>query len=118
MPRIPTNWVKPLITAIRRRTTSTSTSTPTSTSTSTPSPTTVIVCSGDARSCICNCGYLCGGPGRCAMDPLECLQQPQGHFVKDCHHKFTKWRTESYGGSMYCEVCGMSAMSHDMRCGP
>ncbi len=72
------------------------------------------------KRCRCNCGYRCGGPGRCKLDVSECLQQTDGkHFVRDCEHDFggTLILT-NYGGSVACQKCGELAETHDMMVGP
>ena len=70
------------------------------------------------EECYCNCVYRCGGPGYCCFDPFECLQQEEGHFVRDCGHDFSIWKETEYGGTKVCSRCGMSAMSHDEIAGP
>jgi len=68
--------------------------------------------------CRCNCGYRCGGPGRCELKPLECLQQTDGkHYVRDCEHDWTEWVELENGGTAACK-CGVTAMGHDMIVGP
>ena len=62
--------------------------------------------------CRCNCGYTCGGLGSCDLPMYECIKK---HFVRDCDHKFDG---PARGQSVVCSICGMSAMSHDARCGP
>lgn len=71
-------------------------------------------------NCRCNCGYECGGPGRCKLDVFECLQQETGHFVRDCEHDFSGPLKDMGGGcaSVVCQKCEMSAMAHDEWCGP
>jgi hypothetical protein len=72
-------------------------------------------------SCRCNCGYQCGGPGKCKLGVFECLQQPTGHFVKDCDHKWDGPVWDSDDGAMSsvtCSLCGDVAIFHDMRTGP
>jgi hypothetical protein len=52
---------------------------------------------------------------------LECLAAPEGHFVKDCDHKWDGPMYESMDGSMQsvtCSHCGVPAIYHDMRTGP
>ena len=70
--------------------------------------------------CRCNCGYRCGGPGTCELEILECLQQRDDkHFVKDCEHKWDgPWKTSTYGESISCSVCNITAIGHDMIVGP
>lgn len=71
--------------------------------------------------CRCGCGYRCGGPGVCKLKPLECLQQAEGHFVRDCDHDFTGPTWTSDDGcmsSVTCAKCGLTAIGHDMRVGP
>jgi len=94
------------------------------------------------NSCRCDCGYRCGGPGRCELSIDDCLKQTDGkHFVRDCDHDFTgefiyfdesgmrmsKEVAERYqrtgvgrctGGSVICKHCGMSCMDHDCMVGP
>lgn len=79
----------------------------------------------DAERCRCSCGYRCGGPGHCALDAFECLKIDDGkHFVQDCGHDFSgPWHEHvspegGSGGSVTCRKCGMTALAHDMRCGP
>lgn len=75
-----------------------------------------------SETCYCNCGYRCGGPGRCELDPFECLKQEEGHYVKDCGHDFSgpvKEMVSPFGGgstgiSATCVNCGMTALQHDM----
>lgn len=76
------------------------------------------------KACRCNCGYRCGGPGRCKLSPMECLRQDDGkHYVRDCDHQWDgpSEDTHHFGGavssSVTCSKCGMSCMSHDMRYG-
>lgn len=77
---------------------------------------------GQGGHCRCNCGYRCGGPGKCNLDGFECLQQDDGkHFVRDCDHDWTGARWESGDGcisSVTCVRCGMPAIHHDARVGP
>jgi hypothetical protein len=72
-----------------------------------------------ADPCRCNCGYTCGGPGRCdlfAADPLRCVEE---HYRRDCDHDFTgPWVTLGNGGSVTCAKCGIDACSHDCMVGP
>ena len=76
--------------------------------------------------CRCECGYRCGGPGRCELDVFECLERDDGkHFVRDCDHDFSgpmkEFRdsvTGCSGGSVHCQKCDMSAMAHDEINGP
>ena len=70
------------------------------------------------KECRCNCGYRCGGPGKCKLGVFECLQKTDGkHFVRDCEHKFTGWKQSPDGGTTVCE-CGVTAAGHDMVSGP
>lgn len=75
--------------------------------------------SGMADPCRCNCGYTCGGPGRCevfAEDPIKCIEQ---HYKRDCDHDFTgPWVKFHNGGSVTCAKCGIDACSHDCMVGP
>jgi hypothetical protein len=74
-----------------------------------------------AERCRCNCGYRCGGPGRCSLGVLECLAQPEGHYVRDCDHDWTGPEHRSEDGSISsatCARCGVVAIYHDMRVGP
>ena len=75
---------------------------------------------GYTKPCRCECGYRCGGPGKCKLGIMKCLQQKEGHFVKDCDHDFTgKYvHSDAHGCSRTCKHCGTSAMGHDLRCGP
>lgn len=72
-------------------------------------------------SCRCNCGYSCGGPGKCdlpLLGPEGCINQ---HYVRDCDHDWSgPWVDfeDDNGGSVTCATCGMDLMSHDMICGP
>lgn len=72
--------------------------------------------------CRCNCGYRCGGPGKCKLDLVACLNTNDGnHFVVDCEHDWTgPWKEWDNGrmGSVTCARCGITQMGHDMRCGP
>ena len=70
--------------------------------------------------CRCACGYSCGGPGRCKLDPFECLQQDVGHFVRDCDHDFSGplVKFNECESSVVCQTCGMSAGAHDCWVGP
>lgn len=75
--------------------------------------------------CICRCGYRCGGPGRCPLDPFVCLSTNDGkHFIKDCTHDFSgpakSWEIGGGGfaSSVTCVTCGVSALEHDVRSGP
>jgi len=75
--------------------------------------------------CRCECGYRCGGPGKCKLPIMECLEQDDGkHFVRDCDHVWDGEPIEEdmpgggSFGSVTCSKCGMDAMSHDMRHGP
>lgn len=75
------------------------------------------------KRCECRCGYRCGGPGRCSLGVLECLQQAEGHFTKDCGHDWSGpvVEGEMHGGSYSsasCAHCGMEMIWHDMRFGP
>ena len=76
------------------------------------------------KSCRCNCGYRCGGPGRCKLDVFECLQQKDGHYVRDCEHDWTGTMIEeehpsgAVSSSVTCATCGLAAMYHDMAAGP
>jgi hypothetical protein len=75
----------------------------------------------ESTRCECRCGYRCGGPGRCKLDPLTCLAQSDGHFTRDCGHDFTGVRWTSEDGltsSVTCRHCGLPAIFHDMRVGP
>lgn len=72
--------------------------------------------------CRCRCGYRCGGPGRCKLGVIACLQQDNDeHFVRDCDHDWSGPTWTSDDGLMTsatCAGCGMTAISHDMRFGP
>lgn len=72
------------------------------------------------ESCRCDCGYRCGGPGRCELGVFKCLQMTDGnHFVRDCDHKWDgPWVDLADGGSISCANCGVLACSHDMMVGP
>lgn len=72
------------------------------------------------KDCRCECGYRCGGPGRCTLGVFECLQQTDGkHFVRDCDHKFGGAMIKTgHGGSVACLTCGMLAETHDMMVRP
>ncbi len=75
------------------------------------------------HNCICNCGYRCGGPGKCDLwkkdgidGMLECIEK---HFVRDCGHDFSgTFINYSGGGSVTCRHCGMTANDHDCMVGP
>ncbi len=50
---------------------------------------------------------------------MECLEQKEGHFVRDCEHDFTgKFIHWPSGGSVTCKKCEMTAMDHDCMVGP
>jgi len=77
------------------------------------------------QGCRCECGYRCGGPGRCELSIDECLLKDDGkHFVRDCEHDFSgplvefKMPGGGGGASVHCQKCDMSAMTHDEWCGP
>ncbi len=72
------------------------------------------------KTCRCNCGYRCGGPGVCKLGVLKCLSTNDGnHFVRDCDHKWDGPMVDiGNGESVTCSVCGIPAISHDMRFGP
>ena len=38
--------------------------------------------------------------------------------VGPCQHEWVGWVKLENGGSRVCSRCGMTAISHDMRCGP
>jgi hypothetical protein len=71
-------------------------------------------------SCRCDCGYTCGGPGRCELfkaDVMECINE---HFKRDCEHDFSGElvKMDECSMSVVCQKCGMSSMDHDCRFGP
>lgn len=68
-------------------------------------------------ACRCDCGYTCGGPGRCDLEMMECIEK---HYKRDCDHKFDGPLVPSgrLSSSQLCQVCGVSAMSHDCMVGP
>jgi hypothetical protein len=69
--------------------------------------------------CRCNCGYQCGGPGRCSLSIQDCLKQGEGHYVKDCDHKWDGPPIEEEQmSSVTCSGCGEWAINHDMAVGP
>ncbi len=72
------------------------------------------------KECKCNCGYRCGGPGKCKLGVMECLEQKgQDHFVRDCGHDFSgPFVHFPSGGSVTCKACDTTAMHHDMAVGP
>lgn len=72
------------------------------------------------RKCRCNCGYSCGGPGRCVLSVTECLSQAEGHYERDCDHDFSGPLVEldELTASVVCQECGLSSMAHDMSRGP
>ncbi len=71
-----------------------------------------------APKCRCECGYKCGGPGRCSLSIGECLKQ-EGHYVKDCDHKWDGPAIEEEQmSSVTCSTCGAWAINHDMAVGP
>lgn len=79
---------------------------------------TVFQCGPSSPTCRCNCGYTCGGPGRCKLGIQECLDA--GHFVKDCGHDFSG-PLKDIGNrcmSVVCQKCGLSALGHDEWAGP
>ncbi len=72
------------------------------------------------KTCRCNCGYTCGGPGACNLPIDECMDQ---HFKRDCDHDFRGPLVEiDFMGckaqSVTCQKCGMPAITHDLRVGP
>lgn len=75
---------------------------------------------GAVAPCECRCGYRCGGPGVCKLDVFDCLQQEEGHFVRDCDHDFSGELVAVDKNSMskVCQKCGLSALAHDMIVGP
>lgn len=76
-------------------------------------------CPHDLPRCRCECGYRCGGPGRCALSVEDCLNT-DGHFVKDCDHDFSGPLKHFGDGmmSVVCQKCNLSAMDHDCAVGP
>ena len=73
------------------------------------------------KSCRCECGYRCGGPGTCKLNVFDCLEKDDGkHFVRDCDHKFEGQLIDMGNGckSVVCSKCEMSAMGHDCLVGP
>ena len=73
----------------------------------------------DKKPCRCNCGYRCGGPGRC-KDP-QCLSKNDGkHYVVDCEHKWNgEWVEVGMGAeSITCSTCGIACINHDVMLGP
>ena len=75
---------------------------------------------GATAPCECRCGYRCGGPGACKLGVIECLQQEDGHFVRDCGHDFSGplVKIDELSSSVVCQKCGLSAAAHDMAVGP
>lgn len=83
--------------------------------------------------CRCNCGYTCGGPGRCEINaenypdlkPMErtmkCINE---HFVRDCDHEWNGPVVEfgspggGSGGSVSCVSCGVLMIDHNCDVGP
>lgn len=73
------------------------------------------------EECRCECGYRCGGPGKCKMSMDECLGSNNNeHFVRDCGHNFKGPLVDQGNGAMSieCQSCGLSAMDHDCAKGP
>lgn len=73
-----------------------------------------------SEACHCKCGYSCGGPGVCELFSRDAAACINAHFVKDCGHDFNGPMTDMGDGchSVVCTKCGVSAMGHDMLCGP
>jgi len=71
-------------------------------------------------SCRCNCGYTCGGPGRCEVFSKDMLACINNHFKKDCDHDFNSELKDMGDGdhSVVCTKCGMSEIGHNSRFGP
>lgn len=69
------------------------------------------------RSCRCDCGYTCGGPGVCDLEMMECIEK---HFKRDCDHKFEGPLKRIGPGaySVVCSRCETTASSHDCMVGP
>jgi hypothetical protein len=71
--------------------------------------------------CRCNCGYTCGGPGRCQEPSFQtCLNE---HFVVDCDHTWDGPTIKTNvmgceGESVTCSTCGEVQVFHDIRNGP
>jgi hypothetical protein len=71
------------------------------------------------KPCQCKCGYSCGR--KCGLEIMECMEK---HYFHECEHQWDGEGVEGEipgGGSFSsatCSKCGMSAISHDMRCGP
>ena len=71
------------------------------------------------EACRCNCGYRCGGPGKCKLDVMECLQQEKGHFERDCDHDVKGPMVDfGLGSSVSCTKCDTLAINHDCMVGP
>ncbi len=77
-----------------------------------------------SNKCECNCGYTCGGPGKCELwkqpgmkGMRECIEK---HFKKDCGHKFEGPLVDvgNNAQSIVCKNCGTSALAHDSWVGP
>lgn len=71
-------------------------------------------------SCRCDCGYTCGGPGKCEVfreDVMKCINE---HFKRDCDHDFSGElkKMSECEWSVVCQKCGMSAGTHDCMVGP
>ncbi len=74
---------------------------------------------GKRPQCACECGYRCGGPGTCDLEPMVCLQQEEGHYFHECGHKFDGPPIEEEDfSSLTCSLCGEWAMTHDQAVGP
>lgn len=73
-------------------------------------------------NCKCNCGYRCGGPGKCELEPFVRLNQKDGkHFVIDCGHVWNgpcKTSGDGLTRSVTCSVCGVWRIHHDAMVGP
>lgn len=84
-------------------------------------------CSIEKTGCRCNCGYRCGGPGRCDYKEkyahLGIMERTRkcidDHYVRDCDHSWDGPVVEfSNGASVSCSGCGMLAIDHDCAVGP
>ena len=69
--------------------------------------------------CRCECGYTCGGPGKCKLFAESAQRCINEHWVHDCDHVWDgPWRDRQNGGTITCSVCGMGADTHNCKVGP
>lgn len=64
--------------------------------------------------CRCACGYACRRA--CGLRLAQCMDE---HYRQDCEHVWDGEFVETaMGSSVTCSRCGLSADTHDARCGP